>query len=146
MSYRTYIDYGYGVNFGALDITSDAVKFRKFLEEFAPEVSKSVAKDMLEVGIKEPEMDDYEEFFEDDFGIIGIIKEVLEEYSGLTLFLCTDYDYTKYIIYMPSYPWQLSERERKLELTDLDAIFEIINNILDGTVVEATYQEVENGG
>lgn len=145
MSYRIYIEYGYGIDFTELPITSDAQKFWKFIEEFAPNKANELKTEFKEKLEKIDEIDDYGEL--DEFGLAGIVCGVLDEYTGLDFTIATDYDDNKFILYSPRYPWQIKNREQKLKEEDLDNAFSIIENILEGsTSINPAYQEVENGG
>jgi hypothetical protein len=139
MGYETYIEYGYGINFSDV-IVENVGKFRKFLSEFAPELSEKIN---AEIG-EDPTINDYKEF--DDFGIAGLVAETLGEYTRLNFIIATDYDGQAFILYSPSYPWELSEREKKLKKEDLNEVFSFIEKISENPVPLPEYQVVENGG
>lgn len=59
---------------------------------------------------------------------------------------CDDYDDRAYLLYQPSYPWQLTEADLALTEEHLVSVFRRYVGMLTDEEVEVAYQEVENGG
>ena len=73
------------------------------------------------------------------FVLHQVIKEIPIVYAD-------DYDGVPYILYCPTYPWNLTEDEIVLTRGKLKAIFQKYIAILTDDVINIGLQEVENGG
>ena len=78
--------------------------------------------------------------------LAALLKEVILEVEGLDLLACDSEDGDTYLIYAPSYPWELSEVERSLTEERLQEVFKRYVVVLTDKPIDITYQEVENGG
>lgn len=71
---------------------------------------------------------------------------MIEEAESIRLTACGDYDCQSYLVYKPSYPWDLLEHERLLgEKNIVDALCKYISIITDDEI-SIDYYSVENGG
>lgn len=145
MSYSTWRNYGYG--FCVDDIKTRNVERLEALLKTAPELDREIHNWLEEHSISEPDWDDYMDFDKDCMlGLATILQKVIEEAEGLTLTACDDYDDRAYLLYQPSYPWQLTEADLALTEEHLVSVFRRYVGMLTDEEVEVAYQEVENGG
>ena len=102
MSYRTWHNYGYGINTSAIPDAS--VGQMNALLERAPKFKEKVEEWLTKHEIIEPSYEDYLEY--DDVcmcGLAAILSEVIEEAEGVVFTACSDFDGDQYLIYQPSY-------------------------------------------
>lgn len=145
MSYCTWHNYGYGICTD--DIVEHNVARLRTLLERAPEYHAEIQSWFAGKNIAAPTWDDYMDLDEDfELGLATLLKEVINEAEGIELTACDDYDCTKYLLYQPCYPWQLTDKSRVLTEEDVRQIFHRYVGILTDTPVEIDYQSVENGG
>ena len=145
MGYKTWHNYGYGINASAIPDAS--VDQLNALLEHAPHF-KTVIEDWLaKHDIIEPTYEDYLAY--DDVcicGLAAILAEVNEEAEGVVFSACTNFEGDQFLIYQPSYPWNLPEAEGALTEERIDEILTKYVAILSDDPVEIDYQSVENGG
>lgn len=145
MSFSTWHNYGYGVCTSDLKVNS-VERIEKLLE-FAPEYRDDIHGWFEESGINKPTVDDYLDFDQDyNNGIAAILKEVIRESEGIEFEACDNFDCMRYLIYMPSYPWHMTERDRTVTQEELDAILKKYISVISDTEFDIDFQEVENGG
>lgn len=145
MSYTTWHNYGYGICTSDLEIKS--VKRIEELLIHAPEYRKEIQDWFDECDNREPTVDDYFDFDQDyQNGIATILKEVIKEATGIEFEACDDFDCMRYLIYMPSYPWSMTERDRTVTKEELDEVLKKYVSIITDSEIIIDYQEVENGG
>lgn len=145
MSYQTWTTYGYGVCISNLHITDP--KRVNALLDYAPNYKTSVLECFDGWGIKEPTMQDYEELdFDYGLGLSTVIENVIQEAENLEFISCDDYYSNVYLVYAPNYPWNLTEKEKKLTLNDIVDIFEKYLSVLTDDVIQVEEQEITNGG
>lgn len=145
MSYQTWHHYGYGINASA--IPDSSVGHMNALLEQAPKFKGKVEEWLAKHEIIEPSYEDYLEY--DDVcmcGLAAILSEVIEEAEGIVFTACSDFDGDQYLIYQPSYPWNLPEAEAALTEERIDEILTKYVAILTDEPIEIDYQSVENGG
>lgn len=147
MSYQTW--HTYGIGFCVDDIKTTPEKLLKLAALDEPTLLK--VEDYLnerfdgEYKIDELTMEDFcdleGDFCERDvsFVLCQVIKEIPIVYVD-------DYDGVPYILYCPTYPWNLTEDEIVLTRGKLKAIFQKYIAILTDDVINIGLQEVENGG
>lgn len=145
MSYETWHNYGYGIKVD--DIGEVSAEKICSLIHMSPELEKEVQQWFLEAGISEPEVDDYFEALPDDeMGRLGtLLKLVIRETEGIELFCCDDFDDQLYLIYLPSYPWQMVENHAQLTEEFLQRIFAKYTQVLTDEPIEVDFQSVGNG-
>lgn len=148
MSYSTWHNYGYGVC--ADDIGEATVEKLCFLVHVAPQLERKVQSYFRELDILEPTADDFFTAIEDeDFGCYGLatlIRLVIQETEGIILTVCNDFNDRKYLIYEPSYPWNMGKNDMQLTKEKLDTIYRKYIRILTDREINIDYQSVENGG
>lgn len=144
MSYKTWHNYGFGVCTD--DISESNVGRLQSLLALAPRFRAKVESWLAEQEITDPTWEDYTDYDEDfHLGIVAFLKEVIEEAEGIILTACGDYNSACYLIYSPSYPWELSDADRNLTEDRLREIFTKYIGVLTDKEIEVSYQEVENG-
>lgn len=147
MSYHTWTTNGYGICVDDIETTA-----KKLLELAAmkPEVLKDVREYLSEYLDKEYDdedltIDDFDDL-EGDYcerGVAYLLFRVIDE---IDITYADDYDGVQYILYCPSYPWCMSEKEKNLTKEDVDSIFNKYISILTDEHILITDYSVENGG
>ena len=103
MGYKTWHNYGYGINASAIPDAS--VDQLNALLEHAPHF-KTVVEDWLaKHDITDPTYEDYLAY--DDVcicGLAAILAEVIEEAEGIVFSACTDFEGDQFLIYDRSRP------------------------------------------
>ena len=152
MSYHTWTTYGFG--FCVDDIYTDiSLTLEKVLNlaKMEPSVYKIVSEyldDICEsenITRDELDVDDLDDL-EGDYcerGLAFILYNVITE---IPIVFADDYNGDQYILYTPSYPWNLQKGEKELNEEDVVKIFSKYINILTDKPIEIDYQSVENGG
>ena len=145
MSYKTWINYGYGICVS--DIADIPVERLRQLLEKAPMFCKKVDEWLAQNGIEHPAYDDYMSF-DDEYmlGLATILSRVIEEVEQIHLTACDDYNGDDYLIYMPSYPWELSENELTLTEEQIEQVLSKYVSVLTDEAITIEYQSAENGG
>lgn len=153
MSFTTWHNYGYGICIGDLKEKLDVSRVMNLIK-MAPDVYNRV-KDYLNIGFHnfEIELDDILVGYVEDRGfsiggLAAILCEVIEEVEELSLYVCIDYDGKEYLIYPPSYPWELARMPQEKDLTEdrLRKIYSKYLRVVTDEDLEVKYQSVENGG
>ncbi|MDE6852146.1 MAG: hypothetical protein K2J67_06610 [Lachnospiraceae bacterium] len=141
MSYTSWHTYGYGVCLSRLEC--DSMERMEKLLELAPEYHKSVQNWLREQCIAKPDVDD---ILESDQEYHLELQNVILEAENIQFTACDDYNSETYLVYEPSYPWNISEKERSLTEETLRRILAKYISILTDEVFEVDYCSVENGG
>lgn len=145
MSYTIWHTYGYGFCLSGLE-EIPAERIQELLVA-APKFADKIKQRLSESGIEEPDYDDYVDYDQDFMlGMATILKEVIMEAEGIEFTACEDYDGKQYLIYEPSYPWQVTKEE--LGLTE-ERIYRMLLkyiHMLTDQEPDVDYQSVENGG
>ena len=86
--------------------------------------------------------------FDQDYllGLATLLQKVIEEAEGIQMIACDDFNSVTYLLYSPSYPWQLKNSERDLTEEQLVQLFGRYVRILTDVPIDVDYQLVENGG
>lgn len=145
MGYETWHNYGYGINASAIPDAS--VDQLNALLDHAPHFKTVVEDWFSKHDITDPIYEDYLAY--DDVCICGlatILAGVIEEAEGIVFSACTDFEGDQFLIYQPSYPWNLPEAEASLTVEKLDEILMKYVAILTDEPIEIDYQSVGNGG
>lgn len=155
MSFESWHDYGIGIKASLIDI--DPVRISKFLAMspgFKTKIEDAIT-DYVGAGWQWSTLSD------DDLldairemevccpPICYLLQTVINEREGIYLIGCTDYDNEEYLIFGPSYPWDMGPGVKYLTQDGLQQVFEqYISMITDQTLKELEYgdQAVENGG
>lgn len=147
MSYETWNTYGYGICVD--DIETTAEKLLK-LASMNENVLKNVREYLEEIypnGYKDKDLtlDDFEGLEGDycEHGIAYVLYQVIDDF---TVTFADDYNGIAYILYTPTYPWSMTEKEKNLKEEDVKHVFKKYVDILTDKSVPIDYYNVENGG
>lgn len=147
MSYSTWTTYGFG--FCASDINTTPEKLMK-LASIDQEVLADIKESFLyEFGnvpkIEDLTIEDFNELEGDygEYGIAYVLKQVIDE---IPIDVVNDYDGNWYILYCPTFPWNMQKQELDLTSAKVAAIFQRYIDILTDEYIEIDFQTVENGG
>lgn len=147
MSYDVWHTYGYGICVDDIETTPE--KLLK-LASMKPAVLKDIRdylNDIYEDGYEDTEltMDDFDGL-EGDYcerGVAYVLYQVIDE---IDVIFADGYDGVPYILYSPSYPWRMTEKEINLTQEDVDNIFRKYVSVLTDKPIVIDYHCVENGG
>lgn len=152
MSYQTWTTYGFG--FCVDDISRDvSLTLEKVLNvaKMKPSVYKIVVDKLNwicerdEIEFDDLDIDDIDEV-EGDFCERGLTFVLYNVITEIPIVYADNYDGEQYILYTPSYPWQMKENENNLSEDDVVKIFAKYINMLTDKPINIDYQSVENGG
>ncbi len=145
MSFTTWNNYGYGICVS--DLGEVPVERLRLLLEHAPDFHKEVDAWFVENDIENPTYDDYVAF-DDEYmtGLATILSHMIEEAEQIHFTACNDFDGNDFLIYMPSYPWELPDSEHDLTEERIENILITYVSILTDDPISIDYQSVENGG
>lgn len=147
MSYETWHIYGYGICVSDIEVEKPDVKRLQSLLSLAPKLNKRIEQWLREDEIYSPEYEDYMEFDQDYMlGLPYLLKEVILEAEAVEFTACDDFCGRTFLVYEPQYPWQTGEKERSMQESDIQAIFQKYVSVLTDKPIEIDYQVVENGG
>lgn len=145
MSYDTWHNYGYGICVDDIK-EQDVVKLKQLLDR-APLFHAKVEKWLSDSSVVDPTWNDYMEYDQDFYlGLATLLQKVIEEAEGIQMTACDDSNCHNYLLYPPSYPWQLNDVERSLTEEQLTEIFRRYVQILTSRPIDIDYQSVGNGG
>ena len=135
---------GYGLCVEDLEINS--IERLKKLLELAPKYREEFRDFFIEKGILNPDIYDYlaTDDNEEEHGFATIIKNALEEITGIRFVDCADLDGNAYILYEPQFQWMMNENERELTKEKLDEIFTKYISLITDTELEIDYITVVN--
>ena len=113
MSTCTWITHGIGLC--TSDVKVKSVEAIQELVALAPNFERKVKAYFADCGIENPQIEDYYAFDEyDRNGIAYFLQEVINEAEDIWVCACDDLAGRRYIIYEPSFPWELDERSKAL--------------------------------
>ncbi len=145
MSYTSWHTYGYGVCLTGMECGS--MKRMENLLKLAPEYHKSVQNWLKKQGIAKPDMEDVLELDREyHLGLATILQNVIQEAENIRFTACDDCNSEIYLVYEPSYPWNMPEKEENLTEEILRLVLKKYISILTDEVFEVDYCSVENGG
>ena len=121
MSFYTWHTYGYGICVSDIDCES-IEKLKKLLHQ-APGVEKHY-----------------------NLGLATFLKEVILECEGIELTACSDLNDNLYLLYEPTYPWNLPKEQISLTKERIKEIILKYVSILTEKQIEIGYYDPENGG
>ena len=140
MSYATLHNYGYGICVD--DIKTQNVARLEAMLKLAPKLDRAIHEWLKGNTVNKPNWNDYMEFDQDfRLGLATILQKTIEEAEGLCLTVCDDYDSRAYLLYQPSYPWQLTIAERELTEEHVVSVFQRYVGMLTDEAVDVDYQE-----
>lgn len=152
MSFHTWSTNGFGICVD--DIFKDvSLTPKKFLELAAMEPSVlEIVQNYIdeicerdEISIEELDVNDFEEL-EGDYcerGLAFILYNVITE---IPVVYADSFGGDQYILYCPSYPWNMYDNERELSEENVVKIFEKYVKVLTDIPIKVDYYSVENGG
>lgn len=144
MGYETWHNYGYGICVSELcDIPVERLGA---LLHCAPHFASKVQDWLNQRGIDAPSYSDYMAY--DQLFMLGLatfLAEVIEEAEHLLFTACDSHDGDEYLVYMPSYPWNLREHERDLTEERIQEILSRYVSILSDKPLTIAYRSIENG-
>ena len=145
MSYISWHIYGYGICVSEME-EIPAERIQELLVA-APKFADKINQWLSESGIEDPGYDDYVDYDQDFMlGMATILKEVILEAEGIEFTACDDYDGKQYLVYEPSYPWQVTQEETGLTEERIYRMLLKYVHILTDQEPDVDYQTVENGG
>lgn len=153
MSYYTWHTYGFG--FCVDDIYEDSslsiekiMELTKMKDGLFEDVQRRINEFCEDEGItyEEVTVDDLDDMFEGDCCDRGLAHILLNVITEIPIVFADDYNGVQYILYCPSYPWTLEEREKNLTKEDIIEIFKKYISVLTDEEIDIDYQSVENGG
>lgn len=146
MSFHTWHIYGFGIRTDELKV--DSIERIESLLSCAPEVQEKIHDYFETEDITNPTVEDYKCYEGDGYnlGFATILQEVILAAENLQLTACEDFDECHYLVYEPSYPWNMNEVDLSITEDTIKNILLKYVSILTDTSVEVEYQEVENGG
>lgn len=147
MSYRTWHTYGIGFCVDDIETTPARLLELAALDYETLLIVEDYLVERFEDGykIEELTMEDFCDL-EGDFcerDVSYVLSRVIKE---IPVVYVDDYEGTPYILYCPTYPWNLTENEIGLTREKLESIFEKYIGVLTDDTVSIDWQEVENGG
>ena len=145
MSYETWHVYGYGVKIS--EIAEISMSKVVELVQTAPNFAKNFNEWLRDCEIKEPTLEDLEEFDTDYcLGLVSVLREVISEVEKIELTACEDYDGDKYLLYSRSYPWRMTELEKSLKEEDIQSLMVKYLSKITDEAIDIDYYSPENGG
>lgn len=145
MSYTSWHTYGYGVCLSEMEEVP-AERIQELLVA-APKFADKINRRLYETGIESPGYEDYVGYDQDFMlGMATILKEVILEAEGIEFTACEDLDGKQYLIYEPSYPWQITQAETGLTEERIYRMLLKYFHILTDQEPDVDYQSVKNGG
>ena len=101
MSYETWHIYGYGVKIS--EIAEISMSNVVEMVQTAPNFAKNFNEWLRDCDIKEPTLEDLEEFDTDYcLGLVSVLREVISEVENIELTACEDNEGDKYLLYSRS--------------------------------------------
>lgn len=145
MSYSSWHNYGYGVC--TTPIQNVSLEQLESLLDKAPRLYNSILKWMDKHGVDTPTIEDYQQWMDHNYsyGITELLSEVINEAEQIPLTACDDYNCETYLIYQPSYPWNLKSNELLLTEEGLDDIYRTYIPLLTDEELVIEHQSAENG-
>ena len=78
-------------------------------------------------------------------GLASLLSDVIKEAEHIQFTSCSYSAGNDYMIYIPSYPWELAESERRLTEDKIVEVLSRYISLLTDKVPDINYQSVENG-
>lgn len=145
MSYETWHIYGYGVKIS--EIAEISMSNVVEMVQTAPNFAKNFNEWLRDCDIKEPTLEDLEEFDTDYcLGLVSVLREVISEVENIELTACEDYDGDKYLLYSRSYPWRMTELDKSLKEEDIQSLMVKYLSKITDEAIDIDYYSPENGG
>lgn len=90
-------------------------------------------------------MEWYGIYFDDGciYGLSALLKQVIFKFEGINVQICPDENKGCFILYLPSYPWKLTEKEKAITKEDLKKIYQKYISQLTDKPIEIDYITTE---
>jgi hypothetical protein len=148
MSYQTWSTYGFGFCVNDIKTTPEKILKLAALNEDTLNDLREYFDFIYEDGYEDKELtlDDFCDFegIDGELGLSTVLREVIDK--EIPIVWADDFDGYNYILYCPSYPWNLQEKEKNLTREDVQKIFQRYIKILTDESIEIDFCCVENGG
>lgn len=145
MSYHVWTISGYGISDERDDCTTTVEKVEDLLA-----TTSNLKKQFHEFCGIDYSIDDIEEYeYEYSFGgmgIFGLLCDAINENEGIMFTACDDFEGIHYILYTPTYPWQMNIVEKHINEEVIESILNKYTTILFGHPFKVDYYSCENGG
>lgn len=139
MSTSSWHNHGYGVCISNIEIKS--VKKIKNLIKLVPKIEKEIDNYFKTINITNPTIEDYQNF-SFDYGVAGIIKDVIFEKENIQFYACSDYKGNSYLLYEASYPWLIPEKEKNIKRKDIEICLKKYIRIITDGPIEIHYYDL----
>lgn len=148
MSYHTWSTDGFGFCVDDIETTPERVLKLAALNESTLNDLREYLDAIYEDGYKDEnlimdDLDDFEGIY-GERGLSAILREVI--YEEIPVVFADDFDGINYILYCPSYPWTLKEKEKNLTKENIKDILTKYIKILTDEPIDIDFYSVENGG
>lgn len=148
MSYEVWSTNGFGFCVDDIETTLERVlKLAAFNKDTLRDL-KNYLDSFYKEGydVEDWDVEDISEFYGNhgDCGLSTILLEVISQ--ELHVVFADDFNGVDYILYCPSYPWTLQEKEKSLTKENVKEIFNKYIKILTDKPITIDYYSVENGG
>jgi hypothetical protein len=145
MSYQTWHTYGYGICVN--NIKCNSIDKLKKLIGLTPEYEADINEWIRDCDIEDPTFEDYLEYDEDGcYGLASILKGVILEKECIEFTACDDFNGKQYLLYEPTYPWYLTEKDKEMNPDKIAEILTRYVSVLTDEMPMIDYYGVENGG
>lgn len=150
MSYSCWTVDGYGICVDKLTENNDLFieRLLKLMEQ-APEIKSDFEGFIHDNEFETIDMDVFDEYgrnIDHCNGLASLLRGIIEEIEGISLIDCDDFNDYQYLLYGPSYPWTIPEKERNLTKESVTDMFNKYIDQLTDKPVLIDYYSVENGG
>ena len=144
MSISNWNDYGYGIRTDNLQIKSEESLGE--LVSMAPKLKAEMDAYFKAQEISELTLEDYLEYDTERYNqLASLMRLVIKEAEGIDLVSCDDFNAWNYLLYMPSYPWRMSEADLQMTEGKLDEIFQKYFAVVTDDEISLDYMGPENG-
>jgi len=138
---ETYHIYGFGVELSQLgEISLDRLEQ---LIGMAPVLESKIKKWFNDEKIKNPTLENYYEFDEENLGLPTLLKEVIFELEGVDLTACEDLNNKAFLLYESKYPWNMTPVDCFMTPERLSSLYRKYIRIISDSVYEIECHSVE---
>ena len=163
MSYQTWHEYGFGFNFSVFEAECERIgdpitveNVERLLACNLP-LQRDVHEWLNEIRDNNPgyivTLDDYREFDQDfQLGLSKLFADVIQGTEELPhVYATCDYNNDHYVIFGQGHPWNMTEKEKRITVDEMEIIFRTYLAILKPSTsgllhVDIDNQSIENGG
>ena len=147
MSYHTWSTYGYGICVDDIETTAEKLLKLAAMKPKVLECVREYLNNCFDGDYKDEDLtiDDFNDL-EGEYcerGVTYVLYQVIDE---IDVVFADNYDGVPYILYCPSFPWNLKEEEKNLTMEDVKSIFNKYISVLTDKHIIFDCYSVENGG